>query len=280
MMRFGKLFTYPEYRYNLYGALDYLLNNRRYRSRLGDPGYLPERSLLAAMEDALEYLQVDAEEFFRLADAWKPMEEELFNRKDSEQEFYESWNEEYARSNICANILSQHQDRINFAVMSGVFGSGEFPRGHFVDLGCGTASLSIALAMEEAAPGPLLLVDVPNQVQDFVRFRLQKRGLGDLSVQEPEAADAGGSAAGIYCIDVLEHLADPSSVLKDQIHPALALSGVLYLKAPWRGQLTHLDEAPENFYRQGGRKFLGSRYRCLYRVEPMDVAAVYRKVAK
>jgi len=115
---------------------------------------------------------------------------------------------------------------------------------------------------------------------DFVRFRLEKRFLkSQLEIHAAHRFQGPRQYAMIYCVDVLEHLLNPSDIFLNKIDPLLIRGGLLYIKAPWRGQLTHLDEAPENFYRWGGRKQLSRKYTTIMRAHPMDMATVFRKVS-
>jgi len=91
---------------------------------------------------------------------------------------------------------------------------------------------------------------------------------------EPHNAD------GIICIDVLEHLENSSEIFINKIHPLLKIGGLIYLRAPWRGQLTHIDQAADDFYLNGGRKFLSEKYVEIYRTSSIDISCVYKKVRK
>jgi len=88
------------------------------------------------------------------------------------------------------------------------------------------------------------------------------------------------SADGIICIDVLEHLENSSEVFINKIHPLLKVDGLIYLRAPWRGQLTHIDQAADNFYLKGGRSLLSEKYVEVYRTSSIDISCVYRKIGK
>ena len=66
----------------------------------------------------------------------------------------------------------------------------------------------------------------------------------------------------------------------NKIHPLLKIGGLIYLRAPWRGQLTHIDEAADNFYLSGGRRFLYEKYREVYRTSSIDISCVYKKVRR
>jgi len=157
-----KAFTHPEYRYDMLGRFDYLLHRRRYRALLGETATLVEKSFVLALEDACEYLQIDVEQFFLLADSWPAMERELFDQTGKGEDFYRSWNDEYARANLCANVVSQHSDRINYSILSGIITNKLAPEGPWVDYGCGTASLTIAMVLAGVITQPVRLIEMDN----------------------------------------------------------------------------------------------------------------------
>jgi hypothetical protein len=64
----------------------------------------------------------------------------------------------------------------------------------------------------------------------------------------------------------------------NKIHPLIKQGGMLYLKAPWRGQLTHIESAAIDFYRNGGRNFLREKYIIISRFQPIDIACLYKKI--
>ena len=64
----------------------------------------------------------------------------------------------------------------------------------------------------------------------------------------------------------------------EKISPMLKIGGLLLLRAPWRGQLTHLDTAPDDLYQNGGRKYLDENYKEVYRFGVNDISAVYKKI--
>ena len=81
----------------------------------------------------------------------------------------------------------------------------------------------------------------------------------------------------IICVDVLEHLKNPSEVFIKKIDPKLRKGGVLLLTAPWGGgHITHLEEAPADWHRSGA-KVLADRYRRKFIIEPIDVSGIYLK---
>jgi len=269
----------PERLYNFAATINYLLKYRSINNSLLSPIYLIDKSLITAVDDAKEYLGITSYEFVQFAKAWAEKEEILFKNKNDTPSFYESWDSDYAKYNICANILNQHNDNINFRIVYNYFCKHTHPSDVIIDYGCGTGSLSFAFAIDRLINCSLLLLDVKNSVNEFVNFRIKKHHLEDIvSLYDVTSFGENNIATGIYCIDVLEHVENSSHLFIDKIHPLLKKNGLLYLKAPWRGQLTHLDEAADNFYAQGGRSFLSKKYKLMFRAGGIDVFSVYRKL--
>jgi len=268
----------PENRYYRLGKLRFLLQkikaNFGLKESLEDTRTLVLKSYSYALRDAKEFMKITTGEFYDYSEKWQNMENELFSKNRGE-EFYRSWSGIQAHCNICANIINQHLQPSEFQVIASFFKK----RGHYIDFGCGTASLSLGLLLEDKLRGSLSLLDVPNDIDKYIRYRIEKYNLQNfvstsnvLNYSNPEAAD------GILCIDVLEHLENASSVFIDKVHPLLKVGGLMYLRSPWRGQLTHIDEAADDFYLKGGRKFLSSRYEEIYRTSSIDISCLYKKL--
>ena len=238
-------------------------------------------SFVKAVEDAKEYLCITTDEFMDFAMAWTEKEKILFMNRNSLNTFYENWKDDFARYNICANILNQHMDSVSFQLFYNYFSKYHFAKNTLIDYGCGTASLSLAFAIEKLVSTNIILLDVKNDINDFIKFRVAKHKLSDtVSLHDVLLFDEKGCCDGLYCIDVLEHLENSSEVFINRVHPMLRVGGIMYLKAPWRGQLTHIDEAADNFYLKGGRKLLGKKYDLVYRAGAMDIMGIYRKIAE
>ncbi len=270
---------FPETKYNLIALLNHLFKYRRRNRALIDPKSLVAKSLVTAIEDAKDYLNISTDMFFEYASRWNNREEQLYYAAENGiGSFYESWRGESAHYNICANILNQHVDYINFKVIYNFMANADGRR-TTVDYGCGTASLTIAFALEGVIRGNIILLDVENDIKDFIRFRLKKHNL-ESSISWHDAISYSNKQLGdlLYCIDVLEHLENSSAIFMNRIHPLLKLDGLLYLKAPWRGQLTHIDAAADDFYFHGGRKFLTSHYKLINRLQAIDIAGIYKKI--
>ena len=273
------MFKYSENKYNKSGFLKLIL--QKIKIKLGLIKKYPEdlrkmviKSYSLALRDVREYMNINLEHFYEYSNQWLKLEEKLFLKNDSAG-FYRSWNNKAAYYNICYNVINQHIEIMNFQVIASYFKKG----GLFLDYGCGTASLSIGLFLENKLKGKLILLDVPNDVNEFVKYRIKKNHLEKwinflsvLDYFEPDKAD------GIICIDVLEHLENSSEIFINKIHPLLKVGGLIYLRAPWRGQLTHIDKAADNFYLKGGRSFLSEKYIEIYRSASMDISCLYKKV--
>jgi 2-polyprenyl-3-methyl-5-hydroxy-6-metoxy-1,4-benzoquinol methylase len=244
------------------------------KESLEDARTLVLKSYSYALRDAKEFMNITSGEFYDYSEKWQNIENELF-RKSRGEEFYRSWSGIQAHCNICSNIINQHLQISDFQVISSFFKK----RGHYIDFGCGTASLSLGLFLEGKLRGSLSLIDVPNDINKFTRYRIEKYNLQNsvdasdiLHYSNPEGAD------GMLCIDVLEHLENASSMFIDKVHPLLKVGGLMYLRSPWRGQLTHIDEAADDFYLNGGRKFLSSRYEEIYWTSSIDISCLYKKL--
>lgn len=271
---------YSENKYYMLGRLKMILQKMRLRFRLVDH---PEdirsavfKSYSYALRDASEYMNININQFYEYINKWKLYEEKLFLQNDLSG-FYQSWNDEVAYYNICCNIINQHIEISSFEVIATYFTK----EGKYIDYGCGTGSLSLGLFLQNKLKGTLLLLDVPNDINKFIEYRIEKNNLRKfarfsnvLNYFEPDSAD------GIICVDVLEHLENSSEIFINKIHPLLKIDGFIYLRAPWRGQLTHIDEAADDFYLSGGRRFLYKKYREVYRTSSMDISCVYKKVRR
>jgi hypothetical protein len=278
MISLRKTIIYPEYKYNLLAFFNYTFKYRYILNHLNTPKHLIFKSFITAIEDAKEYLAISTEEFFEYSSAWAYKEKDLFCKNINTNAFYKSWNGEYAKLNICANILNQHIDSNNYAILYNYISKHTDERGLVIDYGCGTATLSIYFAIEKLIKSKILLLDVDNGIRDFVYFRIKKHRLGNITnIEDIDKFNERTACDALYCIDVLEHLPNSSEIFTEKIHPVIKIGGLLYLKAPWRGQVTHLDSAADNFYKQGGRKLLFKKYNLICRSEPMDISCVFKK---
>ncbi|MBU4455199.1 class I SAM-dependent methyltransferase, partial [Patescibacteria group bacterium] len=198
-----------------------------------------------SVTDAMEYLKIDAQEFWRRQEAWPKMEETLWKISKSPENFYRSWNNEAAEFNICANVSDQLVQKARYNTIAHFFRK----PGNYVDYGCGTATLTLNLVITEKLDGKITLLDVPNETSDFVRFKIKKHSLAEkVSIDSVFNEQKTNFADGVICIDVLEHIENSSDIFINKISPMIKKGGYLFMRAPWGGQLTHLDAATDNFY--------------------------------
>jgi hypothetical protein len=138
--------------------------------------------------------------------------------------------------------------------------------------------LSFGLFLSGLIKGRLILLDVGNDTSNFIRWRIKKYGFADtVEFHDVDTFNAAGICDGLFCIDVLEHLPNSSDIFINRIDPLIKRGGFAVLRAPWGGQLTHIDAATENFYTAGGRELLGRNYREYYRFSSGDIGAIYQK---
>jgi SAM-dependent methyltransferase len=266
--------------YRRLAGLSYRLKDGWRMKNLEEPRPILARCLALAIDDITDYFGMSVEDVFACAEKWRTLEESLFAQSQSASAFYEGWKGEYARHNICANVINQLTDSMNPKVLYHLVSPAVSSRGVLVDYGCGTAALSLGLAVEGVLTSQITLADVKNDVLAFVAFRVKKRKLGHMvACRDLSELDGTTRCDAVLCVDVLEHLEESSATLLSRIHPLLKVGGVLYLRAPWRGQVTHLDAAADDFYSHGGRELLRDKYRVERRVQPLDIACLYRKLA-
>jgi len=269
---------HPEKKYEFFNflkfKLDYILFNYYYNTGnfFSNPDDY-QKIATSAICDVLEYYKIDLETFRKCSDIWPKYESELWNCSNDPVEFYKKWNNKYSLSNTCANITNQlsidHQRIVSYYFSK---------KGVYVDFGCGTATLSIGLKVNNRINGELILLDIPNDIQNFVKYRINKHNLNNmvkwediLNFKEKNITD------GLICIDVLEHIENSTEVFIDTIAPMIKKGGLLIMRAPWRGQLTHIDSAADNFYDCGGRQFLSHHFKTVMRFGSNDITCVYKK---
>lgn len=212
-----------------------------------------------------------------LAAAWPELSRALWEKK-TPGEFYVSWDGETGAANLAANAVDQLcRPYIAAAFMRHMMGY----RGKILDFGCGTATLSLAWRKDFAPEAKLFLADVDNLARRFVKWRLDKHSSSNV---EMVALDLKGISDGgldvLVCLDVLEHLPNPSAVFL-AMEPKLKAGGLLFIQAPWGGGFEHLDEAPIDWGNNGGARLLATGYRKLDRMKPWgDLSGVFVKVGR
>jgi SAM-dependent methyltransferase len=231
--------------------------------------------LFSSVDDLRGYFSCDLESVISAAESWPSLEEKYFDPSRPDDIY--AHDSETVFPNACANVINQLLDRYNVDAISQRLKPG-IDGNVVLDYGCGTGALSINLLKAGMIkPSKLILSDVPSETTDYVRWCIRKHSL---NAEFVEFGDLHEQVDVLLCIDVLEHLMRPSELLINKIHPLLRINGLLYLRAPWRGQLTHIDDAPVDFYgRGGGRRFLGKKYKIEKRLSGMEIGHIYRKVS-
>lgn len=271
----------PEYKYNQLARLKCLKNSilRKLRIQKNSIELLGNRTdifiqLIVAIEDAMKFYGITKEDFFKNIANWPNTEEKLFKKALSLKDFYESWNDTAAIENVCANIFNQLIWFDNYNVCSKYATNSDV----IIDYGCGTGSLSLGLALDKKIKNKLVLLDVPNDISKFREFRINEHHLENVEQANVFSYNVKSKADLMICLDVLEHLENSSSIFEHEITPMLKVDGHLILRAPWRGQMTHIDKAADDFYLNKGRKFLSKNFKEVYRFGCHDICCVYQKI--
>ena len=211
---------------------------------------------------------------------WDQYTQSAFDPRHS-QSFYEGWVGEVGYLNVVANTCDQFRRIELFLAYERWM---PLQAGSLIDLGCGTAGLTLQFARRF---DDVMLVDVDNVAKEFVRFKLERhRENVHARPVLPAALQEGTRADAFICVDVLEHLPNPSAVFAEQIDRCLQPGGLLFLQAPWAGGVPeHLAEAPVDWIQRGGEQLLARAYdkvapiSHLIERKPHCVSGVYRKRA-
>ena len=271
----------PEWKYNQISRVKMLVNRilTKFRLKKNSIQLLDNRieifkQLSSAIDDVVKFYGIDKNEFFRNMDNWEITEKKLFENAKNLQEFYESWNDQASVENACVNIFNQliwfenYNVCAKYTIKSNVV----------IDYGCGTGALSLGLALNGRIKDRLIQLDVPNDINKFRQFRIEENNLRNVITENIFLFNEKNIADLVICLDVLEHIEDSSNVFINKMYPLLKVGGHMILRAPWRGQMTHIDQAADDFYLNGGRKFLSENFKEIYRFGGLDIAAVYKKI--
>jgi 2-polyprenyl-3-methyl-5-hydroxy-6-metoxy-1,4-benzoquinol methylase len=187
---------------------------------------IPQEIVEGAERYAREFLKVNADEFDNLAREWPNLSKELWKGK-SPVEFYTSWKGIYGRANICANIRDQFSRNIVYYELK----ENVKQKKVFLDYGCGTGVMFFPFIKRFEKS---YLLDVKNLAKDFLKFRCSKYGLTPIVLNEKEYnLIPNGSVDLSICIDVLEHIRDPS-FLFSVIDSKLKRGSILIFRAPFK----------------------------------------------
>ena len=212
-----------------------------------------------------------------LARAWPELSRALWERT-TPKTFYRSWDGEVGASGLAANVVGQlSRPYVAAAFIRHLRGF----RGRILDFGCGTATLSLAWQRDFAPNAHLYLADVNNLARRFVKWRLDKcpsRHVEMVATDLQVIPD--GELDVLVCLDVLEHLPNPSEVFI-AIERKLKHGGLLFIQAPWGGGFEHLAEAPIDWGKKGGAERLTLAFHRLSRLKPWgDLSGVFAKIAQ
>ena len=239
---------------------------KRQRDYLGEAHrFLCERGLCERPED-MQALYHEWDEHIAAFDAQNPAE------------FYASWTGRRGASAICRNIVDQFERTYVLDTLFFLFGGPSDFAGRILDYGCGTAALSMACHRFFFPRARLYLADVENLTRDFLEcVTLQRENanvcMTGLALEEVR----DNSLDVVLCIDVLEHLQNPSVVF-ELLDRKLRSGGLMVLQAPWGGHTEHLEEAPEDWERNGGQGRLEARYVEMFRMaEALPLSGVFWK---
>lgn len=235
------------------------------------------RALDQAITDAVAFLGLPTRgAFFDLAQQWPEHRDRLWANHTPDG-FYRAWQGDAGRSNLCANVLDQFSRQALWAVLYSIV-TQNAPLGAFLDYGCGSGALSFPFVGSCRAA---VLVDLPNLAQEFLRARVQAGGLSHVIVATPEQVAETGPALFdlVCCIDVLEHLPEPTALFA-QLDRWLKPGGLFCQRAPWATPneplCEHLPEAPLDWHKPGGGAAqLTERYELLF---ALDYGGLYRKL--
>lgn len=209
-----------------------------------------------------------------LARNWPELAQNLWNRTTPET-FYKSWDGEAGASNLAANVVDQlSRPYVAAALMRHLEGF----QGYALDYGCGTATLALAWKRDFAPDAHLYLADIDNLSKRFLEWRMGRKPVRHVelvSIDLQGIPDAGLDV--IICLDVLEHLSQPSEVFLS-FDRKLKRGGLLFIQAPWGGSFEHLKEAPVNWEKNGGAQRLAKAYCQQARMKPWGaLSGVYLK---
>lgn len=227
-----------------------------------------------AIGDACEFLQIERTEYYNLALQWTELGPQLWQQSTPET-FYTNWTGDAGRANLCANIIDQFSRQTVWAVLCQCLPQRE--DWVYLDYGCGSGVVSFPFLPQ---CDTAVLVDVPNLAQDYVRWRLGKHGHQHAAVLTPDEAEQipAGTFTCIACVDVLEHLPNPTEVF-GKLDQMLRVGGLLLFRSPWAREdedfSEHLPEATADWHKPGGgNQHLQVRYEQLL---GMDFGGLYTK---
>ena len=230
----------------------------------------------AAIADVGEFLGLSRDQVYDQAATWSDRQRAML-AEGLPQDHYSHWLGDNGRANVCLNTVDQFYRHDVFAAVCQLHTAGLVQ--DLVDFGCGTGVVNYPYL---AGCRSAVMVDVPNVAQDFLRWRLERDRLNHVVLLHHEATGdlPPESFDLICCIDVLEHLPEPTLVF-EQFDRWLRPGGFYLHRAPWaqseeeEREVGHLLAAPADWERPGGaQEQLTARYE---RIAPISYGGLYRK---
>ncbi len=236
---------------------------------------------LHAIEDCCDFLQINLKTFNEYFESHHIWAQNVWNEsKGDANHFNKTIAQQYADKNIVANCVYSFSLKYSYDTLIYYLNRLKESRTSVTlcDFGCANAHLSFAMLRQKLITH-LELCDLPSMVEEFVKFRNTKYGLNTVTWQDATRFTVKENYFdAVICFDVMEHLPNPSEVLKTILYPILKPGGYLFMQAPWGGGVpSHLDEAIVDFYGNGGKVFLSRNFRKINTMAAMDVSGVWVK---
>ena len=220
-----------------------------------------------------EYANISYEDFFDIVKK-KPCSENFY-KYSSLKAFYEDWKIEDTALNIFYQTMFYQK------YYSYIYNYFRDLKIKYCDYGCGSATNSLCLqdimSMQE-----MHLYDVENASSKYLKYYIEKYNLHNtkwIDIQEDKSKFENYYDV-ILCCDVLEHLKNPSEIIQ-QLYKSLKPNSYLILSAPFeiRNIAEHIQEAPYDFYNNGGYAFLKKYFKKITHIDyQIHISGVYKKI--
>jgi 2-polyprenyl-3-methyl-5-hydroxy-6-metoxy-1,4-benzoquinol methylase len=236
---------------------------------------------LQAIEDCCDFLHIDLKTFTGYFEQHQHWTHQLWEESKGDANYFnETLAQKYADKNIVANCVYSFSLKYSYDTMYYYLHRLAATNKSITlcDFGCANAHLSFAMLRRQLV-AHLQLCDLPGLVVDFVQFRNKKYNLNTVTWQDAARFTVKENYFDVViCFDVLEHMPNPSHVLRTILYPMLKSGGYLFLQAPWGGGVpSHLDEAIIDFYENGGKEFLSQKFQKINTMAAMDISGVWIK---
>lgn len=236
---------------------------------------------LHAIDDCCDFLGIDLKTFSEYFNHHHEWAAQLWEESRGDANYFnETLAQKYADKNIVANCVYSFSLKYSYDTL--FYFLSRFAAANrsvvLCDFGCANAHLSFAM-LQRRLITHLELCDLPGLVADFIQFRNRKYNLDTVIWQDAAHFTVKDNYFdAVICFDVLEHVPNPSHILKTVLFPILKSGGYLFLQAPWGGGVpSHLDEAIIDFYENGGKEFLSRKFRKINTMAAMDISGVWVK---